>query len=243
MKQYGDMLWVLTKTDFKRRYQQSVLGFVWAMLKPAVLFVVLYVVFSQLLGVSGLEYALQLLITLLFWMFFSEATLIGLTSLVAKTPLLTKMAFPRILIPLAVVLSSYLGFALMIAALNLIAGLPFFGIMVMSVIMLMIVVGVSLILAPLYARFRHVHQLWDVVLLVGFYVHPILYSLADLPQEFARWVSWNPLLWLFELLRVLVAGGALGVMMMLKLMLFAAVLLLLGVFVFEKTIDSVVEEL
>src|SRR6188474_645528 len=96
----GDLLWTLVRTDFKGRYHASAAGFVWAMLKPLAMFVVLLAVFSFAFA-NDPDYRLNLIVGLFLWDFFADGTKVGLTSLLAKGYLISKAKFPRWIIVVA----------------------------------------------------------------------------------------------------------------------------------------------
>ena len=116
---YGELIWMLAKTDFRMRYQGSVLGFVWALLKPLFVFVILNLVFSQLFASDIPYYSLQLLTGILLWNFFAEGTMVGLTSLMSKGHVLKKIAFPRWVVVVAAWLQSLMSFVVTMAILLL----------------------------------------------------------------------------------------------------------------------------
>src|SRR5262249_41224348 len=107
------ILRVLASMDFKLKYADSVLGYVWSLVKPMALFLVLYVVFGRFmrLGVGFHGYPIYLLIGVVLWTFFIDATSTTLTSIVARGSLLRRLAFPRLVIPISMTLTSTMTFA------------------------------------------------------------------------------------------------------------------------------------
>lgn len=198
-----ELIWILTKTDFALRYQGSVLGYVWALLKPLLLFIVLNFVFSSLFSshASGATYySLQLLTGILLFNFFSEGTMAGLTSLVAKSALVTKVFIPRWIIVLASTLNSLLiflanmvilaGFFIGYGLVPSIAGLATFLLYIL--LLYILIVGFSLITAPGYARFRDISMIWEVLLSIIMYASPIIYPLSLMSPLIQKIILMNP---------------------------------------------------
>jgi len=205
-KNSWNLVWVLARTDFKLRYQGSVLGFFWALLKPLFLFAVLFVVFSHFFGQQTPFYGYQLLLGIIFWNFFSEGTLLGLTSLQSKSHLLKNISFPRWVAVVAATLQSFLSFLiqwLLFFVFLLFSGLSFslwqfcfLGIYIL--LLYALVLGFSFFAAPFFLRFRDFNQIWEVLLMVGFYAAPIIYPLSMMPPWLQPWLYSNPVTFLIE---------------------------------------------
>lgn len=202
---YLQLIWTLAKTDFKLRYQGSILGYVWALLKPLLTFTVLYVVFSSIFNPrnpGGMDtFALELLVGLLMYYFFSEGTSAGLNSLVAKGQLVTKIYMPRWVIVLAstlnatmIYLMNILVIVLFFAVKGFMPELPAIGLFFLfSFFVYVLILSFSLIAAPLYVRFRDLSMIWDVLLMIVMYASPIIYPLVLLPAQFHPFVLLNPI--------------------------------------------------
>jgi ABC-2 type transport system permease protein len=192
MKQYFSkknraLLSELVRTDFKLRYQGSVLGYAWSLLKPLLLFAILYVVFVKFLKLgNGVEhYPIYLLLGIVLWNFFIEMTSQSLGSVVGRGDLIRKISIPRWII----IVSSSVS-ALINLCLNLVVVFVFmifnkvdlhFSAFLFPLIIIEIylfALGISLILATLFVKFRDVSYIWEVLLQAGFYLTPILYPLA-----------------------------------------------------------------
>lgn len=197
------LTWMLAVTDFKLRYFGSVLGYVWTLMRPLMLFSVLYFVFSQVFSIGDDidHYPVYLLTSIVLFTYFSETTAGGVQCLMARENLLRKMHFPRIAIPISVSLS-----ALFNLVLNLIAVLVFaiasgveirlswlqFPFLVLALTLLAI--GFAMLLSVLYVRFRDIQPIWDVVLQITFYASPVLYVIDMLPGNIQReMMAANPL--------------------------------------------------
>ena len=200
---YRELVWRLARTDFKLRYHGSVLGYVWVILKPLLMFTILNFVFSSIFNMRNSgnpDYPLELLTALLLFQFFSEATMTGMTSLVSKAQLVTKIYVPR----WTIVLGSTMN-ALFIYGMNLVvlaiffliyhkvptlSGLIMFGIY--SLILYALAVAFSFLTAPFYVRFRDLSNTWEVLLSVLMYASPIIYPLTMMPERIQHLMLLNP---------------------------------------------------
>jgi len=194
------LVWTLIRTDFKARYHGSASGFVWALLKPTAMFIVLVAVFS-LVFASEPAYKLDLVIGLFLWDFFSDGTKAGMTSLAAKGFLLTKARLPGWIVVVTSVVNALLTllvFAVVVTAYLAASGrapgpvnlLAFSGYLAALVL---VVIGISLGSSVLFLRYRDLNQVWDVVTQAGFFVAPIIYPLGVIPERFHLWLyAWPP---------------------------------------------------
>ena len=201
---YKELVWTLAKTDFKLRYHGSVLGYLWAILKPLLMFTILNFVFSSIFNPRGTGnefYSLQLLIGIILFNFFSEGTMAGMTSLLSKSQLVTKIYVPRWTIILASTLN-----AAMIFLMNLLVIVFFFALkgfmpsfaailffIVAAAMTYTIILGFSMFAAPLYVRFRDLAMIWEVMTSMLFYATPIVYSLTMMPIYIQRILLINPM--------------------------------------------------
>lgn len=200
----------LVVSDFKLRYQNSVLGYVWSLLRPLMLFGVLYVVFTKIVKVGGdiPHYPAYLLLGLVLWTFFVEATVAGLNAITGRGDLIRKVSIPKYTIVIGATLSAFVNFSLnmIIVFIFMLIGhvefrpnillAPFF---VGELVVLCL--GISFLLSALYVKFRDFGHIWDVVLQVFFYATPIIYSLAIVPARYVKLVSINPLAQIFQDMR------------------------------------------
>jgi lipopolysaccharide transport system permease protein len=209
------MLWTLVRTDFKSRYHGSLGGFVWALLKPVLMFVVLMSVFS-LIFASTPHYRLNLIVGLFLWDFFGESTRTGLTSLQVKGFLLTKARFPSWILVVAslsnacITLSVFaVTFLVYLAAIGRApgaAGVAFF--LLYLALFFLIVAGFSLASSVLFLRYRDLNQVWEVVTQAGFFIAPIIYPLDIIPERYHIYLYlWPPTPVIQFSRAVLVDGG------------------------------------
>jgi lipopolysaccharide transport system permease protein len=195
------LVWTLVRTDFKTRYHGTAGGFLWALLKPAAMFVVLLAVFS-LVFANTRTYSLDLIVGLFLWDFFAEATKVGLTSLHAKGYLLSKARFPAwvlvvsslsnaLITSLIFSLVTFLYLGLSRGRLPALGAMAWFGFYLLSLVL--ITIGFSLATSVLFLRYRDLNQVWEVMLQVGFFVAPIIYPLAVIPERLHRFLyMWPP---------------------------------------------------
>jgi ABC-2 type transport system permease protein len=183
-------LWHLTRTlavtDFKLRFFGSVLGYLWQLLRPLLLFGVLYVVFTRVVRLGGnVElYPPALLLGVVLYSFMTEATGGALTSMVDRESLIRKIDFPRLAVPLASVLTAVLNVCLnvlVVFVFLLISGgevrLAWLELPLLLAWMTVLAVGLGMLLSALYVQFRDIRPIWDVVLQVFFYASPIFYPI------------------------------------------------------------------
>lgn len=207
--------WVLVRlsavAQFKNLYAGSLFGYFWTLARPLAMFAVIYVVFSEVLGVgTGVEsYPAMLLLNLLLFQFFTDATSRALPAMVSSESTLRKMEFPRAVIPSAVVLTSVFTFLLnlvAVAAIVLLAGLEptitWLLVPLLFLAMLVVTTALSFILSTLFVQFRDVSQIWMVLSLALLYASPIMYPVELVPDDFHWMLIVNPLAPIFELMRI-----------------------------------------
>jgi ABC-2 type transport system permease protein len=201
-KRFFHLTWLIAVTDYRLTYFGSVLGYLWSLMRPLLLFGVLYIVFSRFLrfGDDIPHYRDLLLVNIVLYTFFAEATGNAVRSVVNRESLVRKMHFPRMVIPLAVVVTSMLNLAA-----NLVAVFVFLLIdgvepratwALMPLILLALVIftaGVSMILSSLYVSYRDVQPIWAVFTQLVFYGTPILYVIDTVPHGLKRVILANPL--------------------------------------------------
>jgi ABC-2 type transport system permease protein len=212
-QRFFDLLWLMAVTEFKRVYFGTVLGYLWSLIRPLMLFGVLLFVFTQIFRIGSEQvehYPVMLLLGIVLFTFFQESTTNGVSSVVAQEGVVRKTQFPRLVIPLATVLTGAFNLGL-----NLVIVFAFvlaFGVdptwtwLLLPVALAFLFVftaAVSTALSVLYVRFRDVAIIWLVVAQMLFYVTPILYPVTafeDSTKEHLLMI--NPLAVIFEQVRV-----------------------------------------
>jgi ABC-2 type transport system permease protein len=176
-RRFVHLTWTLAVQEFKLRFFGSVLGYLWQVMRPLMLFGVLYVVFTQFVEISDHPlYAVSLLLGIVLYTFFAEATSGAVTSVVDREQLVRKIHFPRLAIPMSVVLTAGFNLApnLLIvfifgAVLGVDPGLSWLELPVLIAVLALFAIGVASLLSALYVRFRDLRPIWDVTLQVIFY--------------------------------------------------------------------------
>ena len=195
-----DLVWTLVRTDFKTRYHGTIGGFVWALLKPLSMFVVLLGVFSYIFAADP-QYKLDLIIGLFLYEFFQEATKTGLLSLKAKGYLLTKARFPSWVLVVSSASNALITLALfsMVLVLFLVVlghgpSIAAAGLYTVYLLLLFcITTGFSLAASVLFLRYRDLNQVWEVVTQAGFFIAPIVYPISVLPERLHKFLYlWPP---------------------------------------------------
>ncbi len=183
------MLKELVLTDFKLRYQGSFLGYAWSLLKPLGLFSILYVVFVRFLKLGGnIEHiSIYLLLGIVIWSFFTEATSGALQSIVSRGDVIRKIKFPKYIIVLASTIGALINLGLNLIIVFIFAAfnkVDFSHRMLSSGLFFLelyaLVLGIGLFLAALYVKFRDIGHIWEVVLQGAFYATPILYPISQI---------------------------------------------------------------
>jgi ABC-2 type transport system permease protein len=200
---YTNLLRELAITDYKVKYQGSLLsGYVWSFAKPLLLFGVLYFVFTRVvkLGAGVPDYALNLLLGVVIWTYFADATVRAMSSIVERGDLIRKVYFPRVIIVIAASVSSLITLAfnfvvvtvfLVVSGVSLRLSAPLFLLLMLELYALTL--GCSFLLAALYVRFRDFRHIWELALQLLFYASPIIYPLSFVPQRWQGLLSLNPI--------------------------------------------------
>ena len=245
---YGYLMKQLVSRDFKTKYKRSVLGVLWSFLNPLLTMTVQYVIFSTLFRSAIPNFAVYLLIGIVCFSFFSEATSMALTSIVSNAPLITKVYVPKYIYPLTRVMSSTINF--------LLALIPLFAVLLIThtpirpaallmplavVCLFAVCLGIGMLLASAMVFFRDTQFLWGVLSMLWMYATPIFYPESIIPASIMPLYKCNPLYHIIRFIRIILMDGISPEPKAYGLMLVAAfVPLLLGVLVFKKTQDRFV---
>ena len=211
-----DLLYLMAVAEFRRSYLGTALGYLWSFARPLMLFGVLLLVFTQAfdLGERVQQYPVLLLFNIVLFGFFQEATVLAVGSIVASEPIVRRTQFPRLVIPLSVVLTSLFTLAanlVVVFVFILVAGVePRWTWLLLPVIVAALTVfttAVSMVVSALNPRFRDTGIIWSVAVTALFYATPVLYPLEIVPGMLGRLLALSPLAPIFELARKWPGGG------------------------------------
>lgn len=249
----------LVRTDFKVRYQGSVLGYAWSVLRPLLLFAVLYVIFVYIIPLGkGVEHFPTYLLTgIVLWSFFTESTSQGLLSVVSRGSLIRKINIPRYLLVISSILSALvnLGFSLLVLFIIAISNgaLPSVRwlLMIPLIIELAILsISISFLLSSLYVKYRDISYIWEVFLQIGFYASAIIFPLSSVAVHLRKWFFINPLVQIIQDARYALATtssvtlwSTVGIFRSIIPFLIILIIALLGGFIFKRRSKSFAEEI
>ena len=185
--------------DFRLRYHDSMLGYLWFLLSPAMMFAVYYFVFTQVMYTGIPNYALYLILGIICYNFFQDCTFSAMYSLNAKASIIKKIYFPRYLIVFAstvtAVFSFIMNLGLVLIFVFIARGIPplFWLTPVAFICLVLFATGVGLLLSALYVRFHDLNQIWNVLVLAIFWLTPVVYNVQALPESTQIIMFLNPL--------------------------------------------------
>jgi len=259
-RRFFELLWLMALTEFRKTYFGTVFGYLWSLAKPLMFFGVLLFVFTRIFrfGDQVPNYPVLLLFNIVVFTFFQESTVNAVTSVVGRESVVRKTQFPRLVIPLSVVVTG-----LMNLGLNLLAVFVFilaYGVdptwtwLLLPLIVIPLTVfttALALLLSALYVRFRDIGIIWGVVSTALFYATPVLYPIELVPEEFRSLILANPLAPIFEQARVWIidpsapgaveaAGGVAGLIPAATIFVLSCVV---GWYVFTREAPRVAEAL
>ncbi|CAJ93980.1 Transport permease protein [Cupriavidus necator] len=245
------------RREFQSRYRNSMLGAAWMIINPLAMIIVYTVIFSQMMrarlpGVdSHLGYSIYLCAGTLTWAFFAEVLSRAQNVFLEQANLIKKISFPRICLPIIVVLNAGLNFAIIFSlfvafllASGSFPGWIFLAIFPVLALQVMFSIGLGIILGVLNVFFRDVGQLMGVVLQFWFWLTPIVYPLTVLPEAVRPFVELNPMTPIVSAYQsVLVRGVAPDWSSLIPMLVLATVLCLVGMALFRKRSGEMVDEL
>jgi ABC-2 type transport system permease protein len=200
-QRFWSLTWTLAFTEFRLRFYGSMLGIAWTLVRPFLFFGVIYLVFSEVANLDAQvpHYAVLVLFGMVLFNYFAETTGGCMTSLQNRENLLRKIRFPRMVIPLSVAVTALLNLGMTLIPVFVFAiasgvnprwsWLEFVPLLVLLV---MLAVGIGMLLAALYPRFRDVAPIWDVTSQILFYASPVLYVVTLVPENYRDPYLLNP---------------------------------------------------
>jgi len=193
----------LVKTDFKLRYQGSMVGYLWSLLRPLFMFMILYVVFTKAipLGKDIPHYPVYLFMGIVLWGFFAEITQQGLGSIVGRGDLIRKISIPRWMIVLSASIGALINLSLNIIVLtvfmviNKVDFMPTLAWLPLIILEIYVfALGLAYLLAAVFVKFRDIQFIWELVMQAGFYATPILYPLTQIHNPlYLKIIFMNPM--------------------------------------------------
>jgi lipopolysaccharide transport system permease protein len=241
---YRDLLWLWTAREVRVRYKQSLLGAAWAILQPLALTVVFSLVFSKLIRVdtAGVPYPIFAYVALVPWTFFATSLSFGVPSLVNNINLVTKIYFPREVLPLANIGAALLDFALaflvfvgMLVVYRVWPGIHALWVVPLLCIQIVLTVAVTLIGSAVIVFFRDMRFVIPLLTQVWMYATPILYPADLVPEPYRPYYFLNPMAGIIDgYRRVLVMGQPPQVSALLLSTAVSVVLLVLGYVLFKR---------
>ncbi|HVO64005.1 MAG TPA: ABC transporter permease [Terriglobales bacterium] len=213
---YRELIWVLALKELKIRYKRSVLGFLWALLNPALMMLVLTAVFSTILRFGIPHYAIFLLSVLLPWTFFSQSVSYAAESIVGNGELIKKVSVPKLVFPVAAVVSnlinlllSLIPMALLVLAMRHPFYLTWLYLPVPMLALIIFTAGMTFFFAAANVYYRDVAHILQVVLSAWFYFTPIVYSLDFIPPHQQWLFKLNPIIYVINGFRLAIYYGML----------------------------------
>ena len=243
LRQYRDLFYFLVWRDIKVLYAQTVMGFSWAILNPAVQIVVFTIIFGRVakLDTDGIPYVLFSTVAIIPWTYMKEAMTSSSQSLVTGQSMLGKIYFPRVLFPVTPVLAKLVDFTISLLLLLAVmvyyqVGLTWNALLLPLFVMMMMVIpaGIGLWFSALAIRFRDVKFAMPFALQMLIYTAPILYSASAIPEKYRIIYSLNPLVGVIEGYRACLLGTPIQWEFILPGILTAVLLLVSGAFYFKR---------
>jgi len=216
LRAYRDLFYFLVWRDIKVLYAQTVLGFAWAILNPAVQIVVFSVIFGRVanVGTDGVPYVLFSTVAIIPWTYMSDSMTAASQSLVAGKQMLGKIYFPRILYPLTPILAKLVDFGISLVIVVIVMVyyqvVPTWNLLLLPLlilVMMLVPTGIGMWLAALAIRYRDIRFAMTYVIKLLIYSAPILYTASSIPENIRFWYSLNPIVAVIEGFRASLLGG------------------------------------
>lgn len=241
----------LVVSEFKLRYHNTFLGYFWTLIKPLLLFGVIYLVFSVFMRYPVENYAIYLLLGILIWNFFSEATLIGMNTFLTKRDLVTKINFSRSALIFASTISSMITlvlnmiiFFIFLLFAGVMPGWPALFFIIYLAEMYLIATGVTFVLAALYIHFRDLQHIWEILLQIGFWLTPIIYPVDIVPAKYHTLIYLNPLARVIEYCRdIFIRHHIPSLYLNTLLLVVSLIIFFAGFAIFKTQEDKIAEKL
>ncbi len=243
---YRELFYILSWRDIAVRYKQTVIGVLWAILRPLLTMAVFTVIFGKLAKLpsdGNAPYAIMVYAAMLPWQFFSSSVSEASNSLISNTQLITKVYFPRIIIPISSLVTSFIDFLISFAILVLLMVyfrftpswnvffLPFF-----VLIAFLAAAGIGLFITALNVKYRDFRYIVPFIVQFGLYISPVGFSSSIVPEKYRLLYSLNPMVGVIDGFRWAILGGEATIYLPGFLMSIGVMLgfLVLGIYKFRK---------
>lgn len=243
--EYRELLFFFTWRDLKVRYKQTAIGALWAIFQPFITMVVFSVFFGELLKIpsDGVPYPIFVYTGLLFWQFFSSALSDTSNVLITNQAIITKVYFPRLILPLSSVITKFIDFG--IAAVILVGMMIFYGytphlsglfiIPLLLIITFMISTGLGLVFASINVKYRDVRYVLPFFIQILMFVTPVIYP-ASIAGKYSWILALNPMMGVIQSARAALLGTTVLNWTLVSISLVATfILMLIGIYTFKKT--------
>lgn len=249
--QYREMLKNMVKKDLRTRYKGSVLGFLWTFVNPLLQLVVYTVIFSNIMRMNIDKFYIFLFVALIPWIFFSTSLQVSTTSIIANKELVKKIYFPRIVLPVSVVVANFMNFIfafVIIFSALIISGIGITGAVIWLPFVLIVefelALAFSILFAGLNVYFRDLEHLLGIVLMAWFYFTPVVYPVEMIPGNLIRFFSMNPMLHIITAFRDILYYGKAPDMKMLGIIFMAGfIMLTISTAIFNRLQKNFAEEI
>jgi len=243
LRQYRDLFYFLVWRDIKVLYAQTILGFAWAILNPAVQIVIFSVIFGKVanLDTGGVPYVLFSTVAIIPWTYMSDSMTAASASLVSGKQLLGKIYFPRVLFPLTPILAKLVDFSISVSILILVMFYyqvtPTWNLVLIPgliLAMMLVPTGIGMWLSALAIRYRDVKFAMTYMIKLLIYSAPILYSASAIPENLRFWYSLNPIVAVIEGFRAALLGGPIEYEFIVPGLLVSVLIFLSGAIYFRR---------
>jgi len=245
MWKYRELFYFLSWRDILVRYKQTAIGFSWSIIRPILTLLIFTIVFGKLakLPSEGIPYSILVFSGILPWNFFSNSFSESSNSLISNSNLISKVYFPKIIIPISSIVTCFIDFIInfilligLMFILKVMPGITIFFIPVFLFIGFMFITGFSLFIASLNVKYRDFRYIVPFIAQIGLYLSPVGYSTSIIPQNLKIFFSLNPMVGIIDGFRWAITGKTMIYLPSLYLSIAISLLMLiLGLFYFRKT--------
>ena len=242
LKDYSPLVHQLVKKELKKKYRRSILGYLWSLLNPLMMMVIMSFVFSSIFKSNVEHFPLYCIIGNTLYTFFSESTNQGMESILNNSSLIKKVYIPKFIFPISSVSSSFVNMSFNLTAILIVkivmrvpfhfTDLLFFVPLALEFIFCM---GMSLILSSLLVYFRDMRHLYQVLTLAWMYMTPIFYSVDSMPDEVIKAIECNPIYHYLLIFRsYIIYGELVGIQEILTSLAISSLVFVIGLVVFRR---------